>query len=249
MNEQELEQHLSHIATQWTMLEQAHRGQADEAARARQVLMRRYCGAVYRYLLGAVRDPEVAGDLTQEFALRFMQGRFQNADREQGRFRNYVKASLFRLVSDWRRSRHKGPRAMSLESEDMLPASDEGVQADQEFRDSWRQELLSRAWKALEQVQRDTGQPYHDVLRFRVDQPDLPSGQMAEQLGARLNRTFTAAGVRQLLHRARERFAELLLDDVRQSLEGAPPEQVEEELAELNLLKYCQDALQKRRER
>src|SRR5262245_61345493 len=194
MNDQELEQHLSHIATQWTMLEQAHRGQADEATRARQALMRRYCGAVYRYLLGAVRDIDVAGELTQEFALRFMQGRFQNADREQGRFRSYVKASLFRLVGDWRRNKFKGPRAVSLEAEDELAGADENARADQEFRDSWRQELLSRAWKALEQVQQEARQPYHDVLRFRVDHPDLPSAQMAEQLGARLGRPLTAAG-------------------------------------------------------
>ena len=76
MNEQELQQHLSHISTMWTMLHQAHRGSADEAALARRVLMERYCGAVYRYLLSAVRDRNVADDLTQEFALRFIQSTY-----------------------------------------------------------------------------------------------------------------------------------------------------------------------------
>src|SRR3954462_13104217 len=100
MARDELDQHLSHINTMWTMLHQAHRGAPDEAAAARQALMQRYCGAVFRYLLRAVRDPSVAEDLTQEFALRFIQGRFGHADPEQGRFRNYVKAALFRLVQD-----------------------------------------------------------------------------------------------------------------------------------------------------
>jgi RNA polymerase sigma-70 factor (ECF subfamily) len=246
MNEHEIEQHLSHIATQWTMLYRAHQGAADEAAAAQQELMLRYCGAVYRYLLRAVRDPSVAEDLTQEFALRFVQGRFGQVDREQGRFRNYVKGALFRLVQDHYRHQAREPRRVSLPAQVPLAAPDDVAAAEQDFRDSWRQELLSRAWKALEQVQGETGQPYHDVLRMRVDQPDLSSSQIAEQLSSRLGRPISSAGVRQLLHRARERFADLLLDDVRQSLEGASLERIAEELAELNLLKYCKDVLDRR---
>jgi RNA polymerase sigma-70 factor (ECF subfamily) len=240
------EQHLSHINTMWTMLHQAHQGAPDEAAAARQLLMQRYCGAVYRYLLGAVRDPSAAEDLTQEFALRFIQGRFRQADPAHGRFRNYVKTALFHLVDDWRRSQGKGPRSVPLAGDEPVQAPDEGAAAEQAFRDSWRQELLSRAWKGLLHAQEETGQPYHDVLRFRVDHPDMPSPQMAEQLTAQLGKPFSAAGVRQLLHRARERFADLLLEETRQSLEGAGPDALQEELAELNLLKYCQSALQRR---
>jgi RNA polymerase sigma-70 factor (ECF subfamily) len=246
MNERDLEQHLSQIATQWTVLRQAHQGQADEAAIARQVLMQRYCGAVFRYLLRAVRDVSVAEDLTQEFALRFIQGRFGQVDPEQGRFRNYVKGALFRLVQDHYRELGRVPRAVSLDPDPDLPASDENEAAEQAFRDSWRQELLSRAWKALAQVEAETGQPYHEVLRRRVDQPDLSSAQIAEELSTKHGRSFSAAGVRQLVHRARERFAELLLDDIHQSLEGASTDRVYEELAELNLLKYCKDILDKR---
>jgi RNA polymerase sigma-70 factor (ECF subfamily) len=246
MNDNDLEQHLSHIATQWSVLYEAHRGSATEAARARQVLMQRYCGAVYRYLLRAVRDPAVAEDLTQEFALRFIQGRFGQADPSQGRFRNYVKGALFRLVQDYYRNQARTPHAVPLEH-DAPVADPHDEAAERDFRDSWRLELLSRAWRALQQVQEQTGQPFHDVLRLRVDEPDLSSAQMAETLSARLGRTLSAANVRQLLHRARERFADLLLEDVQQSLEGAPLEQVEEELAELNLLKYCQDTLARRR--
>jgi RNA polymerase sigma-70 factor (ECF subfamily) len=246
MNEHDVEQRLSHIATQWTMLQRAHQGEAGEVAAARQELMIRYCGAVYRYLLRAVRDVAVAEDLTQEFAVRFLQGRFGHFDREQGRFRNYVKGALFRLVQDHYRAQGRDPRPVSLEPGAPVAAPDEAEAAEQAFRDSWRQELLSRAWKALEQHQNETGQPFHDVLRCRVDQPDLSSAQLAEVLSTRLGRPITSAGLRQLLHRARERFAELLLDDIRQSLEGAPPEQVAEELAELNLLKYCKDVLDRR---
>jgi RNA polymerase sigma factor (sigma-70 family) len=243
MEADELEQRLSHIATQWTMLYQAQRGSGDEAAVALRTLMQRYCGAVYRYLLAAVRDPNVADDLTQEFALRFLQGRFAGAERGRGRFRSYVKTALFHLVSDHHRRIGQGPQLVPLEDDQPVAAPDERAAAEQAFRDSWRRELLSRAWKALEQLQGETGQPYHVVLRFKVDNPDLSSAQIAEQLGPKLGKALNAASVRQTLHRARARFADLLLEDVRQSLPGEGEDAVLEELAELNLLKYCQDAL------
>jgi RNA polymerase sigma factor (sigma-70 family) len=241
MQDREIQQHLSDIATHWSMLRQAHGGAADEAAAARQVLMERYCGAVFRYLLRRVRDASVAEDLTQEFALRFIQGRFEKADRERGRFRDYVRGALFRLVQDHYREQARGPRSVALEHDPV--GHDEQAAADQAFRESWRQELLARAWRALEQ---EASQPFYAVLRLRADQPELTGGQMAELLTARLGRDISAANLRQLLHRARERFADLLLDDIRQSLEDAPPERIAEELAELNLLKYCKDALAKR---
>jgi RNA polymerase sigma-70 factor (ECF subfamily) len=245
MQPHDLDQRLSHISTLWTLLGEANQ-QGTAAVAARQVLMRRYCGAVYRYLYSAVRDPNVAEDLTQEFALRFMQGRFRQADPTQGRFRNYVKTALFHLVNDYRKRVGREPRAVPLQSDEAVSAPDDLAAAEQAFRDSWRQELLARAWKALEQVQGETGQPYHEVLRFRVDHPELSSGQMAEQLGVRLGRPLTAAGVRKTLERARDKFTDFLLEDVRHSLEGADLDQVEEELAELNLLKYCRDALRRR---
>lgn len=246
MRERELEQHLSQIATQWTMLYQAHKGDQDEAMTARQLLMQRYCGAVFRYLLRAVRDVSIAEDLTQEFALRFIQGRFGQADPDQGRFRNYVKGALFRLVQDHYREIGRAPRVVSLDPDAPVPASDENAAAEQDFRDSWRQELLSRAWKALAQVEIDSGQPYHEVMRLRVDQPDLSSTAIADHLAQKLGRSFTPAGVRQLVHRGRERFAEILLEEIRATLDEASTERLMEELAELNLLKYCKEILDRK---
>jgi RNA polymerase sigma factor (sigma-70 family) len=241
------DQHLSQIATQWTMLFDAHRGPDDAAQKARKALMIRYCGAVYRYLARVVRDPALAEDLTQEFALRFLQGKFGQADPSAGKFRSYVKASLFRLVQDHYRGKGAQARQLPMDSDVQIPAPDEGAAADQAFRESWRQELLARAWRALEEVQREAGQPFHDVMKLRVDRPELSSAQLAEALGQKVGKPYTPGALRQLLHRSRERFAELLLEDVQQSLEGAGMDRVEEELADLQLLKYCQELIDKRK--
>jgi hypothetical protein len=57
---------------------------------------------------------------------------------------------------------------------------------------------------------------------------------------------LTAVGVRQLLHRARERFADLLLEEVAQSLDAPTPELLEQELIDLRLLDCCRTALERR---
>ena len=54
--------HLSQITTLWSMVNEAHGLDAEAANAARQRLLRRYGGAVKRYLLGALRDPEAADE-------------------------------------------------------------------------------------------------------------------------------------------------------------------------------------------
>jgi hypothetical protein len=49
--------------------------------------------------------------------------------------------------------------------------------------------------------------------------------------------------VRQTLRRARDKFADLLLDEVAQTLRQPTVDQLGQELADLELLQYCQPAL------
>ena len=105
MEAEGLSQRLSRMSTQWTLLAQAHAGTGNEAAEAQRRLMQRYCGAAYRYLLGAVKDADVAMDLCQDFAVRFLRGDFRRAAADRGRFRDYVKTSLRHMVTDFQRTR------------------------------------------------------------------------------------------------------------------------------------------------
>ena len=59
---------------------------------------------------------------------------------------------------------------------------------------------------------------------------------------------MTALGVRQMLHRARERFADLLVEEVAQTLGDPTDERLEEELIDLELYEYCRVALRRRDE-
>ena len=237
---------LNEISTLWSVVLQANQD-ADEAARlAQRRLLERYGGAVRRYLLGALRDPDAAEELFQEFALLLVDGDLRGADRQRGRFRDFVKGVLFHLIERHHRQARRRPQALPPDHPGPAVEPEEVPDPDDAFRASWRAELLDRSWAALEAQEREAGQPFYTVLRYKVDHRDTPSARMAEELGARLGRELTAPGVRKTLERARDRFAEFLLDEIVQTLGAPTPAQLEDELIELNLLEHCRAALERR---
>src|SRR5204863_7617542 len=107
------------------------------------------------------------------------------------------------------------------------------------FQTSWRDELLARCWQKLADDERKSGKPYHSVLRYRVDHPDLRSPELAAGLSKQLGKPINAGAVRVLVHRARDLFAEFMLDEVTESLAGNSLDEAEQELIDLELHEYC----------
>jgi RNA polymerase sigma-70 factor (ECF subfamily) len=235
---------LSQIPTLWSVVRRAHGDAAGGAQSAQQQMIERYGGAIRRYLLGAVRDEELADELFQEFSLHFLRGDYEQADPERGRFRSFLKTVLFRLVALHFRQR-KRRAAAALDDGAPEPAVDD-AQANEEFAVAWRDELLGRTWQALAVEQKRTGKPLFTVMRAKLEAPDLSSPELAERVSGQLGKPISPANVRVMLHRARDRFAELLFDEVCQTLDNPGRDDLEQELAELRLLEYCRPALQRR---
>jgi RNA polymerase sigma-70 factor (ECF subfamily) len=76
-----------------------------------------------------------------------------------------------------------------------------------------------------------------------VDNPDLTSQALAQQLSQQVGGQYTAGNVRVVIHRARQMFADQLVAEVADSLESITRDQIEQELGELYLLQYCKGAL------
>jgi hypothetical protein len=119
--------------------------------------------------------------------------------------------------------------------------------SDDDFLTKWREELLSHTWESLAAVQTRSGQPYWDVLHAKTVQPELRSAQLAHQMAGRTGKPWTEGAARQLLHRARKLFADLLVEEVAHALETDATEELEQELIDLDLLSYCQAALERRK--
>jgi RNA polymerase sigma-70 factor (ECF subfamily) len=236
---------LSGIQTLWTVVRKAHSDSGGESQAAQRALLDRYGGAVRRYLRASLRDSDAAEDLFQEFACRLLSGDLKGADSDRGRFRDYVKGVLFHLVANWHNQQRRRPQGLGKE-----PAAPEGpslAEGDRIFLENWRAELLWRAWSGLLAYEREYGQPWYTILRLRADFPQLRSAELAAKMSEKLGRSISQVAVRQSLHRARERFAELLLDEIRHSLEQPTPDRLEEELKDLGLFQYCRPALDRLR--
>ena len=243
MSQPDLAHRISQIQTLWTVVGRAGGDGTTRAVNAAQEqLLQRYGKAVYRYLLGAIRDSDVADELYQEFALRFVRGDLAGADPARGRFRDYLKGVLSHLVGDHYRRRRKQPLALNPEYEPAA-AADEPALSDEDFLASWRSELLGRAWNALAQHEKQNGQPFHTILQFRAAHPEARSEQIAEGLSAQMGKPVNAAWVRQTLHRAREKFAEILLDEVLQTLRTPTMSDLEQELIDIGLIEYCRPVM------
>jgi DNA-directed RNA polymerase specialized sigma24 family protein len=243
MNEQN--DRLSQIMTCWKEVWSAQEAERrTSVVQAQWTLLERYGGAATRYLLGAVRDPDIAQEVAQEFAVAFLDGGVRGANPEKGRFRDYLKGVLRNLIRvHQRKIRRHGMTADSIPEPAFVEEPGEAL--DRDFVVCWRAELLARCWNALTELEAKTGQPYHAVLKARADHPDQSSDELAAELSRQLNRELTAPTYRKALQRAREKFAELLLDELRGSITDDRAEAVREELLELGLYEYCRPILDK----
>jgi RNA polymerase sigma-70 factor (ECF subfamily) len=237
---------IGEIETDWSDIFLAHFGERDHARAAQCRLMYRYVGAVRRYFLGALRDPDLADELAQEFAVRVLRGDFHRADPGRGRFRDFVRTAARNLIHDHFRRLKGRPRPLPLEDQEAIGPEVEGEPLDTQFLEVWREQLFQRAWSALASHQHRTGRPLHTVLALRAEFPGETSGRLAEVASARLGRPVTASWLRQTLRRARRLLVDSLLDEIDATLEGRSPAELEQELIDLDLLSYCREGLRRR---
>ena len=237
---------LARISTIWSNVVAAHQGGGLSSYEAQARFFERYHGAILRYLLACVRNEDAAADLFQEFALRFVRGDFKNLRPHEGSFRQYLKTALINLVRDHQTQQAKLHRGVARKE-----ALGESIDAAiPDFDISLRTELLAQTWQMLHETQRTGGPPFHSVLKGRVDHPEWSIDELSQAVAEELGHSDlpSNAAFRKLLERARDAFANRLLDLVGQTLGSLDWAHVEETLIDLELRAYCQSALQARRQ-
>jgi hypothetical protein len=111
--------------------------------------------------------------------------------------------------------------------------------SDEEYRNLCRSALLERALEQLRRQDQQKNQGFFTVLQARRNHPKASMEELAAQLSAG-GPGRTAGWVRTTLFRARQRFCELLRQEVARELDVPTSADVDEELADLGLLAYCQ---------
>lgn len=232
---------LDELSTWWSVLFEAHGDSAEAARAAQERLLERYGPAVRRYLLAAVRDAHTADDLFGEFALRLVRGDFRQARPELGRFRRLLKVALYRMVIDHQRRQSHRPQPLLAEPAAEVP--EPFADSDRVFQAEWRAQLFESAWAALRAAEERTGRPLYTLLRYRTDHPGARAAEMARRLADRLGPDADADWVRRRLFDARQHFTDALVAEAARSCHPPTPENLAEELTELDLLDYCREAL------
>lgn len=220
-------EHLTDLETSWTTITSAHTPGPD-GQRAMSQLISRYHDAVKHYLRLKLRDQNLADEVLQEFWSKLLDHKLAGADKTKGRFRDYLRTILHRLIIDHFRTK----RLQSLPPGDLLDPSS----PDADFDRAWRDAVIKRVWSRLDTYEANTPKNrYSTVLRLRVSNPKSTIEEIAYCLSEHLKTSVTPEAFRKTLQRARTKFLELLILELRETINPAEPEDIEEEIYDLGL--------------
>jgi RNA polymerase sigma factor (sigma-70 family) len=221
------EDRLTEIPTNWTTISSAHTP-GPKSQEAMGELVGRYHDALTRYIHLKVRDKHLADEVLQEFWTKLLTGKLAGADKTKGRFRDYLRTVLHRLIIDHFRTRKLQP----LPPGDLLDVS----QPDEDFDRVWREAVLRRVWSRLETYQATTPKNrYASVLQLRRDFPKASIEEITEKLGQLIGAPVTPEAFRKNLQRARAKFIELLILELKETIHPTDDADVEAEIYDLGL--------------
>jgi RNA polymerase sigma factor (sigma-70 family) len=221
--------------THWSVVLAAGRADSPGAAEALELLCRTYWYPLYAFVRRQGHSAHDAEDLIQEFFARFLAKEyFGRADPALGRLRNFLLACLKHLLSEqWRQAgRLKRGGGRSLISWDSLTAEEryrsepvDPLTPEKIFDRRWALTLLEQTLTRLGQEQSAAGKG--DVFTQLKDYLwGEASGACYAEVAARLG--LTEGALKVAVHRLRQRYRELLREEVAQTVAAAL--EVDEEL-------------------
>lgn len=224
------------LTTRWSIVLGAE-GSSAAAQSALDQLCSTYWPPIYAFLRREGRNPEDAQDLTQSFFAQLLErGDFARIRQEKGRFRSYLLGALKNFLANERRritslKRGEGRTPISLEQmrrEEGAELEAESLSADRIYDRRWALTLLDQVFTRLTTEYRSLGRPgfYERLSELLSEQTERPSqAAIAQEFG------MTENAVKQAFHRLRQRYRELLRDEIANTLGN--PADVESELREL----------------
>src|SRR6267154_1138601 len=219
--------------TRWTLVVAAGDPHRKEARSALVALCENYWYPLYAYLRRWGYAADQAQDLTQDFFVRMLEGRYlDRADPEKGRFRSFLLTSLKFFVADEedRRRAHKRGGGMVVPLDvssgetryQREPAHDETPE--RIFERRWALSVLDRVVEKLRNEFVHHGRPEHfERLKvFLLGHSDAPYDALAREMNT------SEGALKVAIHRLRKRYRELLRQEIADTV--ADPADVESEL-------------------
>jgi RNA polymerase sigma factor (sigma-70 family) len=222
--------------TRWTLVVAAGDPRRKEARSALVGLCESYWYPLYAYLRRRGYPADQAQDLTQEFFVRVLEGRYlDRADPERGRFRSFLMSSLKFFVADQEdrnRAHKRGGGALvpiefssGEERYQREPAHDETPE--RIFERRWALSVLDRVVERLRSEFVQHGRPEHfERLKMSLlGQSDAPYASLAREMNT------SEGALKVAIHRLRKRYRELFRQEITDTV--VDPADVESELRHL----------------
>ncbi|NBV22936.1 MAG: RNA polymerase sigma factor [Proteobacteria bacterium] len=227
------------VTTRWSQVVAA--GRAEDPAHARtalEQLCQTYWYPLYAFVRRQGHSPHDAQDLTQEFfACLLERNALGAADRERGRFRSFLLATLKNFLRDeWDKLRAQkrggGEAAVSLDAGDaesryaLEPV--DTMTADRLYERRWAMLLLDRAVERLRAEHEAAGKlAQFETLKASLagSRESQPYAELAAQLG------LSEGAVKVAVHRLRQRYREVIRAEIAETVAGEA--EVEAELKHL----------------
>jgi len=219
--------------TRWTLVVAAADPHRKETRSALVTLCENYWYPLYAYLRRRGYPADQAQDLTQEFFMRVLNGRYlDRVDPEKGRFRSFILTSLKFFVADegdrQRAQKRGGGAVLPLEfisGEDRYqrePAHDETPE--RIFERRWALALLDRVVERLrnEFLVQGRSEHFERLKVFLLAQSEAPYVALAREMN------MSEGALKVAIHRLRKRYRELFRQEIADTV--ANPADVESEL-------------------
>ncbi|MEX2141530.1 MAG: sigma-70 family RNA polymerase sigma factor [Pirellulales bacterium] len=223
--------------THWSVVLSAADTESPRCQQALEQLCRSYWYPLYCFVRRQGYRPEDAQDSTQEFFARFLQKNyFGLADPARGRFRAFLLSSLKNFLAERHRhavrlKRGGGRAVLSLESataEDRFRAEPADNSTPETIYDKrWALALLERSLGRLGEELAAAGHAtrFAELKGYLSGEGRLPYAEISLRLG------MSEGAVKVAVHRLRERYRELLREEVAHTV--ASRDDIDDELRHL----------------
>ena len=222
------------FTTHWSVVLAAGNGVSPAAQAALERLCQTYWYPLYVFVRRKGHSADDAQDLTQEFFARFLEKRYVAlADQTRGKFRSFLLRSLEHfLVNEWTKANaeKRGGTAPKISWDEAQAEGRyshermDGMAPDKLYEKQWAMSLLEKVIERLRVDLADEASGLFEALKPTIwgEPTDSSYQEIASKVG------MTEGAVKVAAHRMRQRYRELLRNEVAHTVATAA--EVDEEL-------------------
>ena len=224
-------------STQWSLVLIAGEGFSQKSQDALAELCRAYWYPLYTFVRRQGHDPDEAQDLTQAFFTRLLEKKYlRDCDRDRGRFRSFLLASLKHFLSNERdraRAQKRGGAAPAFSLDSVIEDGERRYSVEPRsqltpekmFERQWALAVIDRViFRLQDEFTKSRKSAQFERIRpfLTGTEDEIPYRALAIELG------MTEGALKVAIHRLRRRFREILRDEISHTVVDA--DEVQEEI-------------------